>query len=125
VRQRGGTFAEQRSRSTTALLDYLKSQEEMVQNLLCAAQGVDHTLLITEMCSGLKLDPAVSPDAPSAFSWPECYDTHNPTATSVNARFRLLVYNGFAPELRPSWASPSTAGLNHHGCTRSGLYILG
>ncbi len=72
VRQ-GRTFAEAEPLHHGSFEMYLKSQEEMVSTFSALPQAIDNTLLVTEMCSGLKLDLG-QPMLPR-FGVPEGYDT--------------------------------------------------
>ncbi|MEO8900631.1 MAG: DNA polymerase III subunit alpha, partial [Polyangiaceae bacterium] len=72
VRQ-GRTFAEAEPLHHGSFEMYLKSQEEMVQTFSALPKAIDNTLLITEMCSGLKLNLG-QPMLPR-FTVPEGYDT--------------------------------------------------
>ncbi|MET0793737.1 MAG: DNA polymerase III subunit alpha, partial [Polyangiaceae bacterium] len=72
VRQ-GRTFAEAEPLHHGSFEMYLKSQPEMVQTFAALPQAIDNTLLVTEMCSGLKLDLG-QPMLPR-FKVPEGYDT--------------------------------------------------
>ncbi|HEX3851618.1 MAG TPA: DNA polymerase III subunit alpha, partial [Polyangiaceae bacterium] len=72
VRQ-GRTFAEAEPLHHGSFEMYLKSQEEMVQTFSALPKAIDNTLLVTEMCSGLKLDLG-RPMLPR-FQVPEGYDT--------------------------------------------------
>jgi DNA polymerase-3 subunit alpha len=67
------TFAEAEPLHHGSFEMYLKSQEEMVQTFSALPKAIDNTLLITEMCSGLKLDLG-RPMLPR-FQVPEGYDT--------------------------------------------------
>ena len=72
VRQ-GRTFAEAEPLHHGSFEMYLKSQPEMVQTFSALPKAIDNTLLVTEMCSGLKLDLG-QPMLPR-FNVPEGYDT--------------------------------------------------
>ena len=72
VRQ-GRTFAEAEPLHHGSFEMYLKSQEEMVQTFSSLPKAIDNTLLVTEMCSGLKLNLG-QPMLPR-FQVPEGYDT--------------------------------------------------
>ncbi len=72
VRQ-GRTFAEAEPLHHGSFEMYLKSQEEMVQTFSALPKAIDNTLLVTEMCSGLKLKLG-QPMLPR-FGVPEGYDT--------------------------------------------------
>ncbi len=72
VRQ-GRTFAEAEPLHHGSFEMYLKSQEEMVSTFSALPKAIDNTLLITEMCSGLKLNLG-QPMLPR-FQVPEGYDT--------------------------------------------------
>ncbi|MEP7049695.1 MAG: DNA polymerase III subunit alpha [Pseudomonadota bacterium] len=72
VRQ-GRTFAEAEPLHHGSFEMYLKSQAEMVQTFSALPKAIDNTVLITEMCSGLKLNLG-QPMLPR-FQVPEGYDT--------------------------------------------------
>ncbi len=72
VRQ-GRTFAEAEPLHHGSFEMYLKSQEEMGQTFAALPQAIDNTLLVTEMCSGLRLELG-TPMLPR-FAVPEGYDT--------------------------------------------------
>ena len=72
VRQ-GRTFAEAEPLHHGSFEMYLKSQEEMVSTFSALPKAIDNTLLIAEMCSGLKLNLG-QPMLPR-FQVPEGYDT--------------------------------------------------
>jgi len=72
VRQ-GRTFAEAEPLHHGSFEMYLKSQQEMAQTFAALPQAIENTLLVTEMCSGLKLDLG-RPMLPR-FGVPEGYDT--------------------------------------------------
>src|SRR6188768_2710851 len=71
VRQ-GRTFAEAEPLHHGSFEMYLKSQEEMISTFSALPQAIDNTLLVTEMCSGLKLNLG-QPMLPH-FKVPEGYD---------------------------------------------------
>jgi len=72
VRQ-GRTFAEAEPLHHGSFEMYLKSQEEMVSTFSALPKAIENTLLVNEMCSGLKLD-LNQPMLPR-FQVPEGYDT--------------------------------------------------
>ena len=72
VRQ-GRTFAEAEPLHHGSFEMYLKSQEEMAHTFSALPKAIDNTLLVTEMCSGLKLELG-KPMLPH-FKVPEGYDT--------------------------------------------------
>src|SRR5476651_1421011 len=72
VRQ-GRTFSEAEPLHHGSFEMYLKSQEEMAHTFSALPKAIDNTLLVTEMCSGLKLDLG-QPMLPR-FAVPEGYDT--------------------------------------------------
>ena len=72
VRQ-GRTFSEAEPLHHGSFEMYLKSQEEMASTFSALPKAIENTLLVTEMCSGLRLDLG-QPMLPR-FQVPEGYDT--------------------------------------------------